>query len=154
MLDEIEIIIKDACYQNNVGFYDFEVINATKGRILLIYITKVGGVSITDCQNVSKRISYYLDEKNIFNKKYFLEVSSPGLERELKKKKHYISAINEKIKVRHNEAGKIISETGILKEVFPDYINIKTEDKIISIQYNNIKRTKTIFDLKNNLKRK
>ena len=60
-----------------------------KGWVLRIIIDKKGGVSIKDCEEVSKRVSPLLDVEDIIPFSYTLEVSSPGLTRELDKPEHY-----------------------------------------------------------------
>ncbi len=56
-----------------------------KNWYLRIFIDKLGGVEIYDCQMVSEKLSRILDEKDLIKEKYFLEVSSPGIDRPLKK---------------------------------------------------------------------
>ncbi|HHE37390.1 MAG TPA: ribosome assembly cofactor RimP [Candidatus Cloacimonetes bacterium] len=148
MLEKIEKIAKEACLQNDVDLYDVEIKNTTKGKIILVSLTKINGVSITECRNVSRMISNVLDMEDIIPGKFFLEVSSPGLERELKLKKHYLSAINEKIKLTFKMEDKIMTEIGILREVLPDLINVEIEDKIVSVFFRDIKKAKTYFDFK------
>ena len=148
MLEKIEKIAKEACLQNDVELYDVEIKNTTKGKIILVSLTKINGVSITECRNVSRSISNVLDMEDIIPGKFFLEVSSPGLERELKLKKHYLSAINEKIKITFKVEDKIMTEIGILREVLPDLINVEIEDKVVSVFFRDIKKTKTYFDFK------
>jgi ribosome maturation factor RimP len=82
------------------------------------------------------------DEREEAN--YFLEVSSPGLERKLNQKKHYKSAINEQVKVVFQEESSTESVEGTLKEVLPDYIIVagKVDKKI---NFRSIKKASTIF---------
>ena len=56
---------------------------------LRIFIDKDGGVNINDCENVSRRVSDLLDEADPIEQSYILEVSSPGIERDLVKKEHF-----------------------------------------------------------------
>ncbi len=64
---------------------DVEFIKEGANWYLRIYIDKPGGIAIDDCQLVSEEISEILDRKDPIKQSYFLEVSSPGLERPLKK---------------------------------------------------------------------
>ncbi len=148
MLEKIEKIAKEACLQNDVELYDVEIKNTTKGKIILVYLTKINGVSVAECRSVSRTISNVLDMEDIIPGKFFLEVSSPGLERELRLKKHYLIAINEKIKLTFKMEDKIMTEIGILREVLPDLINVEIEDKMVSVFFRDIKKAKTYFDFK------
>lgn len=70
----------------NLGYdlVDLEYIREEGSNFLRFYIGKRGGVSIDDCQNVSEVVSDILDEIDPINESYYLEVSSPGLDRPLK----------------------------------------------------------------------
>ena len=129
------------------GLYDFEIKQTLKGRIFVIFITKIGGVSIDDCAKVSRELDRILENSELINGSFQLEVSSPGLERALKQKKHYLSAINEmvKITVHHDD----INETfiGKLLEVYPDYIIVEMENnKNAEINFSAIKKARTYFE--------
>ena len=151
-----ESAVKDICHRNGVGLYDIEFVKTQHGRILCVYITKIGGATIEDCTNVTRALNIYLDTNDtLFDGPYTLEVSSPGIERPLKFKKHYISAINETIKISfinteniENTQVKPIKETivGILKEVNNDYIILQKKDAITdtNIAFQNIKKARTI----------
>ena len=146
MLKKLEEIASKVCSRNNVALYDVEIKHASKGEILVFYITKIDGVSIAECRSVSRDISRILEEEDFIEDRYFLEVSSPGLERELKFKKHYVSAINEKVKITFCENEKNVTKIGILLEVFPEEIKMEIQDELVLISFSDIKKAKTFFD--------
>ena len=75
---------------DSLGFRLFDVeFKPENGWVLRIIIDKEGGVTIDDCEELSKRVSALLDVEDVIPSSYFLEVSSPGLTRELKEKWHY-----------------------------------------------------------------
>jgi ribosome maturation factor RimP len=146
MLAKFEAIVKDACHLNNVGLYDIDVKNTQHGKILCVFITKYDGVDISDCVNVTKSINSYLfTDDSFIEGHYTLEVSSPGIERPLKLKKHYTSAINENINVSyyHENTKKTIS--GLLLEVNQDNISIEAESDTTQIFFNTIQKAKTCY---------
>jgi len=148
MIDErIEEIAKRACAQYQVALYDLEIKPAKKGNVLTIFITKIGGISIEDCQKVSRLIEEELEIKDIMKDKYFLEVSSPGIERPLKLKKHYTSAINEEVKItfKGDDATSAVL-IGKLTEVNPDHIVIEENDNRHMVLFSNIKKARTNFE--------
>ena len=67
---------------------------------LRVFIDKEGGVSINDCENVSRAVSEALDADDFINQAYMLEVSSPGLERELKKEREFIYYLGRQVNVK------------------------------------------------------
>ncbi|MFN3813708.1 MAG: ribosome maturation factor RimP [Aquificaceae bacterium] len=73
-----------------MGFKLFDVeFKPERGWVLRIILDKDGGITIDDCEEVSKRVSALLDVEDIIPIPYVLEVSSPGLTRELTKPEHY-----------------------------------------------------------------
>ncbi|MFN3598410.1 MAG: ribosome maturation factor RimP [Aquificaceae bacterium] len=74
----------------NMGYRLFDVeFRSERGWVLRIILDKDGGITIGDCEEVSKRVSALLDVEDIIPVSYLLEVSSPGLTRELTKPAHY-----------------------------------------------------------------
>ena len=67
---------------------------------LRVFVDKAGGVDLDDCQNISERLSAKLDAADIIGGAYILEVSSPGIDRVLKKDKDFV-----------REAGKVVDVT-------------------------------------------
>ncbi len=142
----VEEIIKKICSKSNVVLHDVEIRNTQKGKVLIVYITKSGGVAMEDCVTVSRLVSEELDALDIFKDHYFLEVSSPGLERSLKLKKHYQGAIGEDIKLTYSIDKVKKTVRGKLNEVRPDEIEIFAEnDEILVVPFSNIKKAKTVI---------
>jgi ribosome maturation factor RimP len=148
MIERIEQIAKEVCTQQNVALYSVETKRAAKGLIIVIYITTISGVTIDECKIVSYEISNILEEEDFISERYFLEVSSPGLERDLKLKKHYVSAIGEKVKITFSYNEKSKTEIGILKEVLPDSIKMEFDGQTCEIRFFQIKKARTYFGYK------
>lgn len=146
--EKIEKIAKQACSDVNVALYDIDLKRASKGLIVLVYITKIGGATINECKKVSRIISDELEVEDLINERYFLEVSSPGLERSLSQKKHYVSAIDEMVKITFNDGDNAQTAIGILKEVLPESVNVQFDDEIKEIKLTDVKKAKTYFDYK------
>ena len=97
---------------------------------LRTYIDKPEGVSIIDCENVSRAFSDKLDEEDFISDAYILEASSPGLGRALKKDRHLEKSLGEEVEVRtYKPIDKQKEFTGILKSYDKDTITIQTEEK-------------------------
>ena len=84
----------------NYELVDVEFIKEGASWYLRIYIDKPGGINIDDCQAVSEKISEILDEKDPIEQSYYLEVSSPGLERPLKTERDFIKYKGELVEVK------------------------------------------------------
>ena len=154
-LDRLEKIAEEICDSLGLSVYDIEMKNTQKGKVIIVYITKIGGVSISDCESVSRSMSDVLDAEDFVPGTFFLEVSSMGLERILKYKKHYKSAINESVKITYkNEVNKTITVKGTLAEVLPDSIKVLSDEEEILLSLNSIKKAKTVFDIKKDMKLK
>lgn len=82
---------------------DIEYVKEGKNWFLRIYIDKDSGVDIEECGLVSERLSEKLDELDPIPHNYFLEVSSPGAERPLKKEKDYQKAIGKNVFIKTYE---------------------------------------------------
>ncbi|MDO4303453.1 MAG: ribosome maturation factor RimP [Bacillota bacterium] len=85
---------------NHVEIYDVEYVKEGSDWYLRCYIDKEGGVSINDCEAVSRALSDELDKEDFIEDAYILEVSSPGLGRALKKDKHLQRSLNEEVDIR------------------------------------------------------
>ena len=83
-----EELLKPIAHAANVEIYDVEYIKEGSDWYLRCYIDKEGGVTIDDCEKVSRALSDGLDREDFIGDAYILEVSSPGLGRMLKKDKH------------------------------------------------------------------
>ena len=76
-----------------------EMANQDKNRILRIYIDAPGGIQIDDCETVSRQLSALLDVEDPMNTEYFLEVSSPGLDRPLVKPDHFRQFLGDQARI-------------------------------------------------------
>ncbi|MFO7986554.1 MAG: ribosome maturation factor RimP [Desulfatiglandaceae bacterium] len=89
VLEEMDVELVDVEYRFEQGRW-----------VLRIYVDMQGGISVDDCARVSREIEDLIEINDIFQQEYVLEVSSPGLNRPLKKEKDFIRVKGEKIKVR------------------------------------------------------
>ena len=95
----VEKLLEPILKSLGLHLYDVEWLSSGKHNYLRIFIDKPGGVTIADCQRVSEEIGDILDVEDFIHVSYYLEVSSPGLTRELKKPRHFVKSIGETVKV-------------------------------------------------------
>ncbi|MGN0025421.1 MAG: ribosome maturation factor RimP, partial [Clostridium sp.] len=108
---------------------------------LRIYIDKDGGITLTDCEKLSRRVSDIMDEEDPIPVAYFLEVSSPGLNRGLFTDDHYKKQIGKEVLIRFTKSfeGKK-NVKGILREVNEDSVVVEYEtEKLFTIPKDKIK---------------
>lgn len=131
----------------NLGYelYHIEYVNESNDYYLRVYINNENGIKLTDCETVSRAISDMLDEKDPIEEAYYLEVSSPGLDRPLHTDKHLESSIGEtvKIKLRSNYEGKKMYE-GTLKSFSIENINIDVDNLEVLVPREKIKSMNVI----------
>lgn len=86
--------------ENNFELVDVEYVKEGGNYILRAYIDKEGGITIDDCELVSRRLSDLLDEDDFIEGEYLLEVSSPGLGRQLKKENDFRRSVGKEVEVK------------------------------------------------------
>lgn len=114
--------------------YQFELVDVEYVReagnwYLRAYIDKEGGITVDDCETVSRRFSDWLDQEDFIEDSYIMEVSSPGLGRPLKKDKDFERSLGEEVEIRlYKPRNKQKEFTGILKAYDKTTVTIETEN--------------------------
>lgn len=109
---------------------DVEYVKEGSTWYLRSYIDKPGGISIDDCEKVSRRLSDLLDQEDFIEDAYIMEVSSPGLGRPLKKEKDFRRSLGEEVEIRtYRMVDKQKEFTGILKDYDENTVTITLADE-------------------------
>ena len=143
--ERVESLIKQKIENIGYDLYDVEYSKEGKNYFLRIFIDKPEGIDLNDCEKVNDEINELLDEADYIKEQYFLEVSSPGIERILRKDKHLEKNIGKEVNIKlfkKDENGNK-EHQGILKE-FNENIILLEDD--ISIERKNIAQIKTIYN--------
>ena len=98
--ERVETLIKPTIEKIGYDLYDIEYVKEGKNYYLRIFIDKPEGIDIQDCEKVNDAINDLLDEADYIKEQYFLEVSSPGIERTLRKDKHLEQNIGSEVHVK------------------------------------------------------
>ncbi len=127
---------------------DVEYVKEGSNWYLRAYIDKPGGITVDDCEAVSRRLSDLLDEEDFIDDAYILEVSSPGLGRPLKKDKDFARSIGEEVDIRTFRPVDHEKEfTGVLKDFDKNRLVIELEDhEIMEFARDNIALVRLSFD--------
>jgi Uncharacterized protein conserved in bacteria len=124
--------------KHNFELVDVEYVREGSNWFLRAYIDKEGGITVDDCEIVSRALSELLDAEDYIPDAYILEVSSPGLGRQLKKEKDFARSIGEEVEIKLYKAikleqkGKMVSHKelyGSLERFDDEKITIQTDDE-------------------------
>ncbi len=142
--EKVENLLKEKIEKLGYDLYDVEYAKEGKNYFLRIYIDKENGIDLNDCEKVNNEISEILDEANYIKEQYFLEVSSPGIERILRKDKHLEQNKGKEIFVKLFKKDELGNKeyTGILK----DFNSEKIELENVEIERKNIAQIKTVYN--------
>ena len=144
MAIDLEALIEKNVSKMGYELVDFEIIN--KGELLRIFIDKPSSITIDDCVAVTNQLKHIftVEEEIIFNR---LEVSSPGINRVIKKLQDFERFKGEKVKIRTRSA---IEErknfTGTLQGIKKDLILIDFNNTLVEISLDNIEKARLDLD--------
>lgn len=144
---KLKEIVEPICEKYSYELVDLEYRREPHGWVLRVYIDKVGGVTVEDCAYLSEKISKELDIKDPIPHSYILEVSSPGLDRPLKRKRDFERHMGEKVNITLLEEieGKKKFEGKIFK-VDESSITLKIDDSFVTIPLEKIKKAMLIVE--------
>ena len=146
--EKVEKLIKKKIEDLGYILYDVEYKKEGKDYYLNIYIDSKNGIDLNDCEKVNNEITPLLDENDFIKESYFLVVSSPGVERILRKDKHLEQNIGTEINIKlfkKDDLGKK-EHRGILKKFDKEKIILEVEEKEINIDRKNIAQIKTVYN--------
>lgn len=135
----------------DIGFelVDVEFLSEHGRSVLRLYIDKDGGVTIDDCAGVSREFGDLIDIKDVIEHEYVLEVSSPGLNRRLKKEKDFVRSIGKNIKIRMNaQVNGCRNFTGYLKDFQDRTIYIETEGGLMILSWPEVNKANLVYESK------
>lgn len=146
--EKVEKLIQPIIEEIGYDLYDVEYAKEGKNYFLRIFIDNEKGIDLNDCEKVNDAITDILDEENYIKEQYFLEVSSPGIERVLRKDKHLEQNIGEQISIKlfkKDENGKK-EYIGKLTKYDDSNIFIEQDENEVKIERKNISQIKTVYN--------
>lgn len=148
IIAQLQNIIDD--YLKIQGLHLVDLIYRHEGRDLIVRILvdrPEGGITVGECSELNNRITSLLDEKDILQTRYILEVASPGLDRPLKTKNDFLRCTNKRVRFFLNEPinGKIELE-GLISKVENDSVYIESKNEIIEIPLIKINKAKQVIE--------
>ena len=144
--ENVETLIMPILENLGYSLYDVQYVKEGKDYYLRVFIDKKEGISLEDCEKVNNAITDILDEKNYIKDQYFLEISSPGIERVLRKDKHFKDNIGNKVCINlFKPMEKEKQLIGTLENFDENNVYINCGNTI-QIDRKNISLIKTVFD--------
>ncbi|MGF7088271.1 ribosome maturation factor RimP [Kroppenstedtia sanguinis] len=143
----VEEMAQPILAEEGLELYDTEYTKEGKNWILRVYIDRPDGkVDLDDCSRVSERLGEALDREDPLTGQYYLEVSSPGAERPLKKPTHFEAAVGKRIFLNTFEPidGRKKFE-GVLTRYSPESLTVETEEDTAEIPMEKVAKARLVL---------
>ncbi|MBM3357961.1 MAG: ribosome maturation factor RimP [Betaproteobacteria bacterium] len=132
--------------ENTVAGMGFELADlerSAKGRLLRLYIDKPGGVGVDDCAAVSRQVSRVLAVEHVDYER--LEVSSPGLDRRLKKERDFVRFAGQRARVRTRvPIDGQRNFTGVVREAGAGTLRLEVDGRVVSLELGNVESARLV----------
>ena len=141
-------LIEPVLLANGLELVDVEFKKEGKSWVLRVYIDKESGVTLADCQKVSSLTGDLIDVEDVIDPEYTLEVSSPGLNRVLKKEKDFIKFCGKKISVQcHAPLNGKKSFIGCLTNFKNQSIYLEMDGQLHEIPLNRVAKANLVIEI-------
>jgi len=142
ILPKIEELVVPIVERAGCELVEIAVAGVGTASVLRVFVHRAGGISVDEIAKISHKISETLDSADIIHQRYFLEVSSPGLDRPLRSVRDFVRAISEKVRIVE-PSGETIE--GELIDANAEMIFVRTDDGIQRIPLEQIAVGKIIY---------
>lgn len=147
VIERVEVFAAPLLAEMNIELVEIQFRRESHGWVLRLYIDREGGVTLEDCTAVSREVSSYLEVEDPIEQAYHLEVSSPGLERPLRKKEDFVRFAGRRARIKTKE--KIDEQRvfiGTLQGVEGDDIVVDIGDRVYRFPLDDIARARLVFE--------
>lgn len=154
--DNIRTIAKQAAESNGLEFVHAEVTGSKRKPVVTVFVDKAGGITLDDCGELSREIEAVLDADDLIPSAYVLEVSSPGLERELYSLDDFIKFEGKKARLKTSaEVDGRKTFKGVIEKIEADEV-IFSDRSVgqVRIPYSIVTKANLVYDLADDLKQK
>lgn len=162
---KVEQIAEQACREQGCYLYDLEFGGTGSGRTLRVFVDKDEGVGIEDCSNVSKGLNERLDSDDLIpGGPYNLEVSTPGLDRNLRKPWHFEKVIGKKVwlkaQVPFADVGatdpkwmKAKTVESVVASADGESVTFETKEGPLTVPFKVLEKARLVFEMKKHAKK-
>lgn len=145
--ERVENLIKKNVEDLGYELYDVQYAKEGKDYFLRVFIDKQEGIDLEDCEKVSNEVNPLLDEADYIKEMYFLEVSSPGVERIIRKEKHFETALGKEVEVKlFKPIEKQKEFVGVLQNWDENTVCLQINENEIQIERKNISLMKLKYN--------
>ncbi len=146
--ERVEALVTPCITELGYRVWDVEYVKEGAEWYLRITLDSDNGIDIDDCEKVSRAINPIIDEADPIEDFYYLEVSSPGLERVLRKPEHFAASIGEEIEIRlfAPDENKKKAYSGTLVAYTEEELTVDVAGEILKMPNGKISKVQTVFD--------
>jgi ribosome maturation factor RimP len=152
IVKQVESLVEPILEEMGYELVDVEYVSSFGRWILRLYVDKEGGVTIGDCARISEELGDLIDVKEFVRHEYNLEVSSPGLDRPLRKEEHLSRALGKRVKVRMAiplEGRR--NFTGILLRYGDGILHLEVDGREVALSWPDVAKANLIYEFKSTL---
>ena len=145
VVEKVEFLLREAVVEHGMELVHVQFLTQQRRPLLRVYIDKPGGITLEDCQIVSRQASVLLDVEDLISDRYVLEVSSPGLDRPLFRVEDYLRFSGREVRLVTRE--KIDSRrrfTGIIENLHDGVVQLSCQDKTYRIPFGMITKANLV----------
>jgi len=145
--NDVTALVEPIVEELGFELVDVEYVTERGRHILRIYVDKEGGITVDECAQVSNEIGDLIDVRGIISHGYVLEVSSPGLNRPLRKEKDFLWALGRKVKLKTIEPieGRR-NFTGYLKECSRGNIVLELPERSVTLSLKSLEKANLMYE--------
>ena len=145
-VDRLWAVIEPYVAAEGVELDDLEIVGKTPGVVVRVTLDSDDPVGVDRLAEVSRRLSRLLDEEDPVNSSYTLEVSSPGLERKLRRPRHFEKSVGRDVKIKSRiQVGGEHSHRGVLTEASEDGFVVEVDGEERHLTYGDVVSARTVF---------
>ncbi|MBI2429295.1 MAG: ribosome maturation factor RimP [Ignavibacteriales bacterium] len=148
IVEKIKVLAQPIIDRNDAFLVDLLIRGERTSKVVELYVDTDSGILLDQCSNISRELATILDESDIIQGRYRLDVSSPGLDRPLKLLRQYKKNIGRTCKIVSMEEGKKVAAEGVLDQVNENSVSILQKGKSVTIEFPHIIETYIIPKLK------
>lgn len=141
ILDQIQEIVQPIVDRNNAFLVDVQIRGERSSKVVEIFVDSDDGISLDQCSAISRELSQLLDQADIIQGRYRLDVSSPGLDKPLKLLRQYKKNTGRNCKIIVEHDGQKTTVNGVLEKADQNSVTILQNGKPLTLEFSKIKET-------------